>query len=70
MARKSRLEQMEEAIEAPPETYEMPYKPGESIPGSGGVALPWTGPRPWRDNSTRGSKPFSDKELKQGYRKL
>ncbi len=73
MPRKSRLEQMEEAIETPSETYEMPHKKGESIPGSGGVALPWTGPKPWkeaRNRSTAGSAPFSDKELKRGYRKV
>jgi len=27
----------------------MPYGKGESIPGKGGVARPWTGPRPWKD---------------------
>ena len=47
----------------------MPYGKGEVIK-SGDVARKWTGPTPWRDNSTRGSAPFSDAELKQGYRKV
>lgn len=47
----------------------MPYGPGEVIK-SGEVAKTWTGPTPWRKNSTKGSPPFSDAELKQGYRKV
>ncbi len=57
------------------ETYNdvMPYAPGEKgIPGGGGVAKPWTGPtqKELRRRSTEGSAPFSDTELKQGYRKV
>ena len=69
MARKSLAEKLEEAagISKP-----MPYGPGEVIK-SGEVARPWTGATPWREarnRSTRGSAPFSDTELKQGYRKV
>ena len=53
----------------------MPYGPGEVIK-SGEVAREWTGPKPWQEwtdlqrKSTAGSKPFSNEELKQGYRKV
>jgi hypothetical protein len=50
----------------------MPYGPGEYIK-SGEAAKEWTGPTPWRkyrNRSTGGSPPFSDAELKQGYRKV
>jgi len=53
--------------------YEMPYKKGEAgIPYSGGVAKEWTGPtqKELQRKATGGSPPFSDAELKQGYRKV
>jgi len=49
---KSYIDKMEEAagISTPPAeaSTRMPYGKGESIPGKGGVARPWTGPRPWK----------------------
>ena len=84
MAKKTLIEKMEEAagIEestpklvpktpvpaAPPTT---PRRPS-TIP-SGGTAPFYEGPRPWKklqEKSTEGSEPFTDAELKRGYRKL
>ncbi len=55
---------------------EMPYKKGEFIK-SGEKAKFWTGPRPWKDQgnalidrATKGSPPYTDDELKQGFRKV
>ncbi len=55
---------------------EMPYKKGEFIK-SGEKAKFWTGSRPWQDQgkalidrATKGSPPYTDDELKQGYRKV
>ena len=71
MARKSFIEKMEEAAGISTPVPEMPYKKGEYLkPGE--VARPWTGPRPWRQlqkKSTEGSAPFTDAEIKRGYRK-
>jgi hypothetical protein len=49
---KTMIEKMEEAagISSPISTFKLPYGKGESIPGAGGVARPWTGPRPWRNS--------------------
>lgn len=44
---KSYIDKMEEAAGITPSTSRMPYGEGERIP-QGGVARPWTGPRPWR----------------------
>ncbi len=44
------IEKMEEAIGVETSTPRMPYKKGESIPGKGGVARPWTGLRLWRNS--------------------
>lgn len=69
----SYLKKSQQAIETDSDiTPMMPYGPGESIP-QGGIARPWTGPRPWKklmNNSTEGSPAFSKEELKQGYRKV
>ena len=51
---KTYIEKMEEAVGINAEAAtspepKMPYGKGESIPGKGGVARPWTGPRPWKD---------------------
>jgi hypothetical protein len=47
---KTMIEKMEEAagISSPASSFKLPYGKGESIPGGGGIARPWTGPRPWR----------------------
>ena len=50
---KSYIEKMEEAAgintaAATSPEPKMPYGKGESIPGKGGIARPWTGPRPWK----------------------
>lgn len=73
MPKKTLIDKMEEAggISAP-DAPKMPYGAGEYIK-SGETARSWTGEQPWkklRDRSTRGSPPFSDAELKQGYRKV
>ena len=80
MARKTFIDKMNEALGAEPEPTpvvpstpaEMPYKKGEYLkPWES--AKSWTGPRPWRgmlNKSTEGSPPFTDAELKKGYRKL
>jgi hypothetical protein len=69
----SYIRKSEEAIQTDSDIEPvMPYGPEEVIP-QGGVAKEWTGPRPWRkyrNRSTEGSPPFSDAELKQGYRKV
>ena len=44
---KSYIEKMEEAAGISTPTPKMPYGKGERIP-QGGVARPWTGPRPWK----------------------
>jgi hypothetical protein len=51
---KTMIEKMEEAagITSPVTPFKMPYGKGESIPGAGGVARPWTGPRPWKGSPT------------------
>lgn len=67
MMGKTLIEKMDEMLEGP--APEMPYKKGEFIK-SGEVARKWTGLTPWRNNSTKGSAPFSNAELKQGYRKV
>ena len=67
---KTFFDKAEEMLNGP--APEMPYKKGEVIK-SGEVARTWTGPKPWaglRNKSTRGSAPFSNAELKQGYRKV
>ena len=48
---KTYIEKMEEAAGISPAgaSTRMPYGKGESIPGKGGVARPWTGPRPWKN---------------------
>ena len=47
---KTYIEKMEEAAGISPAgaSTRMPYGKGESIP-QGGIARPWTGPRPWKD---------------------
>jgi hypothetical protein len=47
---KTYIEKMEEAAGISPvgASTQMPYGKGESIPRKGGVARPWTGPRPWK----------------------
>ena len=48
------IEKMEEAIGVGTSTPRMPYKKGEKgIPGRGGIAREWTGPRPWRNGKGR-----------------
>lgn len=49
------IEKSEEAAGLKPGPVKMPYAKGESIP-QGGVARPWTGPRPWADK-TKSSEP-------------
>lgn len=43
---KTYAEKMEEAAGITPLEPKMPYDKGERL--SGGVARPWTGPRPWK----------------------
>ncbi len=86
MAPKTYIEKMEDAagiaqVETappvvPPVKPEMPYKKGEFIK-SGEKAKFWTGDRPWQDQgnalidrATKGSPPYTDEELKQGFRKV
>lgn len=48
MARKNSIERMEEAAGITAPEPKMPYGKGERV-AQGGVARPWTGPRPWKD---------------------
>lgn len=69
----SYIKKSEQALQTDSDTEPvMPYGPGEYI-RQGEQARPWTGPRPWKkflNKSTSGSPPFSEAELKQGYRKV
>lgn len=45
---KSYIDKMEEAAGITSAKPKMPYGKGERV-AQGGIARPWTGPRPWRD---------------------
>ena len=48
---KSYIEKMEEAAGITTPGPKMPYGKGEKGVPQGGVARPWTGPRPWKGSS-------------------